>query len=333
LRINRFGLFVAVAAALAGCSADTGQCVVHPVAELRTLDPQGLPLVNVTIGSRPAAFAIDTGASDSMLVGLLADEAGLRDRRSGVQISGANGVASNRTVTVSSLTVGYATAQDVQFFVYGRRLPVTRTDGTPVDGLFGGDFLSNYDLFLDLDGRKVGIYQTEHCNGSTFLPLGRSEFMVPIVRSRTRVVVTASIDGHAMPFLLDSGASGTSITVEYARTLGLTSDALAADPVLDVRGTGSHKVVARVHRFREFALGDDHVQNPAIVIFAGSQNVLGNDFLRRNRVWISYAGHQLHVQPRTIHAPFMTGRSPVTSSLDDVPACRSGAKERPADQL
>ena len=297
MRINRFGSFIAIAAVLAGCAADTGQCVVHPVAELRTLDPQGLPLVNVTVGSRPAVFAIDTGASDSLLVGRVADEVGLRDRRSRVRISGTNGVASNRIVTVPSLTVGYATAQDVQLFVYGRPLPVALPDGTPVDGLFGGDFLSNYDLSFDLNGRKVGIYQTEHCGGPAFLPLGPSESMVPIVRSRTRVFVTASIDGHAMPFLLDSGASGTSITVEYARTLGVTPDALAADPSLDIRGTGSRRVVARIHRFQDFALGGDHVHNLAIAVFAGSQNTLGDDFLRRNRVWISYASHQLHVQP------------------------------------
>ena len=303
MRIDSSGLLVATAVTLAGCAADAGRCVVHPVAELRTLDPQGVPSVNVTIAGKPAVLVIDTGASNSLLVARLADEAGLRDHRSTLRISGINGMASNRTATVPSLTVGYATAQDVQFFVYESPLPVTLPGGAPVDGLFGGDFLSNYDLSLDLARQKVGIYQTEHCNGPGFLPLGQPEFVVPVVRSRTRVLVTASIDGHAMPFLLDSGASDTSITTESARMLGVTPGALPADPILDIRGTGRRKVVARIHRFREFALGADHVRDPAIVVFDGFQNILGDDFLRRNRVWVSYAAHQLHVRPvpSTLH--------------------------------
>lgn len=297
MRIISPGLVIIAAAGLSGCATDSGQCVIHPVAELHTLEPQGLPLVSVTVGGRPAVLAIDTGASDSLLVSRFVKEAGLQDRSSAIQISGANGAASNRIVTVPSLTVGYATAQDVRFFVYGKPLPVTRSDGAPVDGLFGGDFLANYDLDFDLGAQKIGIYQTEHCNGPAFLPLGQTEFMVPITRSHNHVVVSASVDGHAMPFVLDSGASGTSITSEYAQALGLTPDVMAADPTLNIRGTGSRRVVAHIHHFQDFVLGGDHIRDPAIAVHEGSMNILGNDFLRRNRVWISYGDHRLHVRP------------------------------------
>lgn len=282
---------------LSGCAADSGQCIIHPVAELHTLEPQGLPLVSITVDGRPAVFAIDTGASDSLLVGRFVEEAHLQDHASRVLITGTNGTASNRVVTVPSLTIGYATAQDVRFFVYGRPLPVTRSDGAPVDGLFGGDFLANYDLDLDLSAQKVGIYQAEHCGGTTFRPLGPSEFVVPLTLSHNHVLVTASVDGHEMPFLLDSGASQTSITSESARALGMTSASMATDPILDVRGTGSLRVVAHLHHFRDFVLGSDHVHDPVIAVHAGTMNILGDDFLRRNRVWISYGNHRLHIRP------------------------------------
>ena len=297
MRVFWLTLTVFATAGLSGCATDSGQCVIHPVADLHTLEPQGLPLVSVTVGSRPAVFAIDTGASDSLLVGRFAEEAGLQDRSSAILITGANGAASNRVVTVPSLTVGYATAQDVRFFVYGRPLPVARSDGTPVDGLFGGDFLANYDLELDLSAQKVGIFQSEHCGGSGFRPLGPIEFVVPIALSHNHVFVTASVDGHEMPFVLDSGASQTSLTSESARALGLTSDSMAADPALNVRGTGSRRVVARLHHFQDFVLGNDHVHNPVIAVHDGSMNILGDDFLRRNRIWLSYGNHRLHVRP------------------------------------
>ncbi len=287
---------ILVAAGLSACAGD-GRCVLHPVAALRTLAPQGLPLVRVMVAGRPAVFVIDTGASESLLAGRFAQESGLRVHPSVIRLSGANGTASNSTVTVPSLSIGYATAQDVRLFVYGRPLPVAGPDGTAVDGLFGGDFLSNYDIDLDLSAREVGIYQTEDCDTPAFRPLGQGGFAVPVARSDNRVVVAASINGRAMPFLLDSGASATLITTGYARALGVTPEAMAADPVVDVRGTGSLRVVAHLHRFSDFVLGSDHVRDPVIAVHDGSENILGDDFLRRNRVWISYAGRRLHVRP------------------------------------
>ncbi len=290
------GCAIVAAVGLSAC-AGNGVCVLHPVATLHTLTPQGLPLVRVLVAGRPAVFVVDTGASESLLVGRFAQSSGLRIHQSAIRLSGANGTASNSTVTVPSLSIGYATAQDVRLFVYGRPLPVAGSGPGGVDGLFGGDFLSNYDLDLDLGAQEVGIYQTEDCGTPAFRPLGPGGFSVPVVRSGNRIMVGASVDGREMPFLLDSGASATLITMAYARSLGVTPETTAADPSLDVRGMGDRRVVAHLHRFRDFVLGGDRVRDPVIAVYDGSENILGDDFLRRNRVWISYADDRLHVLP------------------------------------
>ena len=114
----------------------------------------------------------------------------------------------------------------------------------------------------------------------------------------TRASVELHIDGRPLTFLLDSGASTTFISAAAARRLGVTPAMLATDPLTFTEGVGEQRVATRLHRFGSLRLGPERTEDPVLAVYDGAVNILGGDFLRRNRVWISYAVHRLFVQPR-----------------------------------
>ena len=74
---------------------------------------------------------------------------------------------------------------------------------------------------------------------------------------------------------------------------------LASDQVRTLHGIDSGAVQARRHRFGSLEIGDERMSDFPFTV-AGSAiggALLGRDFLRFNRVWISYRRHMLAVQP------------------------------------
>lgn len=284
--------------ALASCASTGPGCAIHPVTNLYSSSPHGVPLVSATVAGSPSVFVVDTGATDSVLTSRFVQTAGLTSAFTGSSVSGIGGTDTSRIVVAPTLTIGSASGHDVIFDEIPY-LSVHRSNGAPVDGLFGGDFLSNYDIDLDLGAERIGIYWTEHCDGADFQPFGQSSFSVPMDRPLpTRASVELLIDGRPLTFLLDSGASTTFISAASARLLGVTPAMLAADPLTLTEGVGARKVATRLHRFRQLRLGPERVEAPVLAVYDGQVNILGGDFLRRNRVWISYAVHRLFIQPR-----------------------------------
>ena len=300
------GLSALLVLTLARCAAPGPVCAIHPITSLQARSPNGVPLVNATVAGTPSTFVVDTGATDSVLTTRFVATAGLISQYTGSSVTGIGGTNTSRIVTAPTLTIGAATGRNVTFDEIPY-LSIRRANGLPVDGLFGGDFLSNYDIDLDLAAQRIGIYWTEHCDGDDFRPFGRTAFSVPMDRPLpTRASVELHIDGRPLTFLLDSGASTTFISAAAARLLGVTPAMLATDPLTFTEGVGEQRVATRLHRFGSLRLGPERVEGPVLAVYDGTVNILGGDFLRHNRVWISYAVHRLFVQPR----PSMLAASP-----------------------
>jgi hypothetical protein len=62
---------------------------------------------------------------------------------------------------------------------------------------------------------------------------------------------------------------------------------------------GPDQLTARVHRFREISLGAEAYPNPVLPVIAfpspAMDGLLGMNYLRRNRIWLSYASGQVFV--------------------------------------
>lgn len=297
----RLPLTLATLLALAACSSTPTptQCLIHPLAQLPTRGP--MPFVPVLVQNRPATLLIDTGTPHSVLNSSIVEAAAMTTHQSNLVLVGVGGVGSNTIATVPSLTVGYATGHDVNFF--SAQLHYPGPDGKPMNGLFGGDFLANYDLLIDLPSHRVGLYETEGCTAATFAPLGTAvpsmSFGTPgrSVRFDTRIFFQAELDGVAMPFILDSGAGLSLVSTAWAVRAGLRAPALRGDPARALSGIGNEKRAALMHHFKSFQLPVGIPVSPVLGVYNGPLNLLGDDFLSRNRVWISYPFRRLYVQP------------------------------------
>jgi len=115
-------------------------------------------------------------------------------------------------------------------------------------------------------------------------------FVAPTRRDRIgRIWAPVMIDGRG-PFrlVLDTGASGSAITAQVAKSLGLTPD--LSHPVL-VRGVAGNAIVPTVHA-DSLRVGDLEIRSVTLPIIAdalgGAEGVLGTDGLADKRIDIDF---------------------------------------------
>ena len=200
-------------------------------------------------------------------------------------------------VTVHRLELGNGHARDLD-------LPIASSlkgaiGGVPVFGLFGADFLSNYDVDIDMPGHHFALHKLRGC-GADIEPFDSVYFAVPFRLEDTAIIVDLKVNGVPVTAELDSGAPLTLVSQADAERIGITRAALEADRriVRRVHNTFD-QVDQRLHRFGSLEIGAETMKNfPfAVADIDSPYTLLGDDFFHFNRVWISYPLGMLFVQP------------------------------------
>ncbi|MBD0275032.1 MAG: retroviral-like aspartic protease family protein [Acetobacteraceae bacterium] len=114
-------------------------------------------------------------------------------------------------------------------------------------------------------------------------------------------VVVARVNGHAVRALVHSGNNATAMTRRLADKLGLS----AADATgRRLRGHGTDAAVSRGQEFRvkEIAVGQEVLRDVPVVVAAEGTGgpeelVLGQDWLRRRKVWFSFGARRVFLAP------------------------------------
>ena len=287
---------------LAGCaggSAEDAGCVMREVARMPVLNAHGVPVVTVGLDGSPAAFVVDTGANVSTVSPTAAERYGIPvDWQRSVALNGVGGVTQAHPVRIDRLDLGTAAARRIEL-VEADDLGDWEVDGLPVAGLFGTDFLAGYDVDFDLPARRVSLY-SEHACPARFGPpydgtVYREEF--DLTRSNG-IVLPATLDGVRTRVQLDSGASATIVGLGVAHDAGASPRVLAGDRTVTSTGIDGNRLRTAIHQFDTLEIGPDRWRNPTVgVADIQSMNLLGADFLRSHRVWVSYRHHLLWVQP------------------------------------
>jgi predicted aspartyl protease len=272
-------------------------CALRPrrEAELALRRIRGVPLVTATIDGAAAGLILDTGAEETVLTTAAAARLGLRGHyeypRNLRSVSG--GVATGEA-RLQSFVVGDATAAD--FIVLVGSLSLPSAEGVQPDGLLGGDFLSRFDVDLDLPDDRLTLYR--HGCAPSHPPWEGAYTAVSANRSiNDRLFFPVDLDGHRFFAFIDTGAQISTIDTGAARALGISPTTLARDPVAVMRGVAPERIRARVHRFRWLRVGDATIRDPVMVVadlnLPDADIVLGLDFLRGRRVRFSYAARRI----------------------------------------
>jgi predicted aspartyl protease len=168
--------------------------------------------------------------------------------------------------------------------------PVTLTPA----GILGYGFFRDYRLVIDYPAQTLHFAATHGANGSG-IPFSLGS-------PKPYVIVEVSVnDGPGRPFLLDTGASSTTVSPALAAELGL-----AVQPI-DAVGIGGtlEAGLARVRRLGAAGVFEEDAEVAVIDLFeavsraAGRtiEGVLGYPFLRNRRLEIDYPARRVLLSP------------------------------------
>jgi clan AA aspartic protease (TIGR02281 family) len=124
---------------------------------------------------------------------------------------------------------------------------------------------------------------------------------VPLRRTQAgRLIMTVQVDGHSLTAILDTGAAGTIMTRQAAARLGVTPALLALDSADTGHGVDMNDIPVRRHRFASVRIGRELFRDVPLAVadvqLGGPDMLLGFDYLRQRRAWISYATGRMYVQ-------------------------------------
>jgi predicted aspartyl protease len=215
---------------------------------------------------------------------------------------GVAGMSASRDLAVPGIDLGGAHFP-VDRVAVGR-FALDHFSGPRIDGLLGADILLAFDMDIDLPAHQLTLYQVRDC------PDARPPWRQPAMeitglgRSRDLMVVAFDLDGEHGTAILDTGAQLDVVRASFARRTGLSPAKMRSDPLIRMYGASPGMIRVRLHRFHELRVGPVAIHHPQIEVVPDTSleadALLGEEFLRGHRGWLSVATDHLFVSgPKT----------------------------------
>ncbi len=287
----------------AGYAADgVGVCGTIRLGETTVATLQNAPITTLLANGAAVTLLLDTGAQTTVLAPDAAQRIGARRPRIEFprEMQGIAGSLRTGEVELQSFTMGGVALPWRRVRV--APLYVTGLFATPLDGVLGADTLSSFDIDIDLPGHRLVLYQKQTCAGAApaWIP---PYSKIPARRSLgDHLCFPVQLDGRSITAFIDTGAQFSVVSKRAAAALGITDPVLAHDPTMTVHGAAAEQLDGHVHRFSQLAIGTEVTGNPEIGVtdlrLSDADLVLGVDFLRSRRVWMSYGSQLIFLSRR-----------------------------------
>lgn len=280
---------------LAACSAlPGGGCGLVAKAELPIEMRRNIAVVQASVDGAPASLVLDTGAEHTVLLASYVDRIRLkRDFRHATMIRGIGSAMATAVARPDEIALGGVTVSR-PYVIVGSFSTGDLPGGFP-DGLLGADLLSAFDVDIDVPHGRLTLYSA--CPGAA--PPWREPYVaLPGRLLRGRFFIPVALDGTTIPVAVDTGAEYSVVSARAAQAAGVSAAVLAHDPPAYLAVVGPDDVTARVHRFHQLRLGPETYSDPVLPVIAIQgqiEGLLGMNYLRRHRIWLSYAGGRVFV--------------------------------------
>ena len=277
------------------------ECSINRSASLPLILWQQKLYVGAQVNGVSVYFFIDTGAGATTLSQDLADGQNLaRDFDHSADTFGVGGIESHLTIVQ---------ARDVAIgpiHLVNRSFPVAAfaqrmEDGSPVGGLIGADILSRFDLDIDLPGRRLGLWRVAGCDEVKPDWPGHAQATPLDIEPSRHITVPVRIDGASLNLLVDTGSPNLVLSSRSAARAGATPDILEQNQPLSGRGVNDRAFAGWMHIFERLEVAGQVFGDIRTIVVAPSRvqmgdGLLGLEFLKRGRVWISYSTAKFFVQ-------------------------------------
>jgi hypothetical protein len=297
-----------VLVALVSHQAALAACAVNARTQVPVEVVGGTILVQVMVNARPARFILDTGAQRSVVTPAAVKRLDLAlDEWVATTIRGVGGVERHRNALPRAIAIGgvalarQTVLRDTSLTV--GTLPRDEISGHRIDGLLGRDFLSVFDLSLDMSALTLTLYDVLDCTGA-FLPWQIPYTALPVQNlADTTLMIMLDLDGVEMRALLDTGASATLITAPGMARLKISAESLSHEPRHALSGLGPRATTMQSHQFRRMRIGEESIEQPILWVapirpMPVADMLLGTDWLGGKLVWISFTTKQIFVAQR-----------------------------------
>ena len=286
---------------LAACADPGARCGFAGQGTLPIAPLGSFAAVPATVNAEPVRLVVDTGAGHTVLSSDAARRGGVApDLQHTIRATGIGGTATYATGRIDSLRLGDIPVEPAV---------VTVMESVPLaDGNLGMDILGDVDLDIDLPAGRIALHRGLLCPGAA-PPWGvpatelRTVAVLPRALPATArprlLLVGIELDGQPALALLDTGAGRSVVARAFAARLGVDAAALAASPPLALAGLSPESGQGRIWRFREVGIAGRRFAAPSMLVAdlhdAGFDVLLGMDYLRRHRVWLSYRARRVFV--------------------------------------
>jgi predicted aspartyl protease len=280
-----------IAVALSGIffAARAEDCHLTRYASLDVkLDAALNPMIPMSISGHQLYMLVDTGGIYSMLTERRVKELGLTQSAvHGVHFS-SGGHQLDSYVVVKDVTFGHvAVTGSTQMLVMPDDLAAPDVDGT-----LAPDYLSFFDVEIDLARAKINLFAPNRCDASPVYWVSDGEFAIlPLNHdSWGHILLNVELDGKPLVAELDTGASITFMSLESMKDVfGIDENNAALQTAAEPRGADHFYR----YPFKTLALGGVTVLNPSITLnnghyHGGPRMVIGMNILRQLHLYISY---------------------------------------------
>jgi clan AA aspartic protease (TIGR02281 family) len=244
---------------------------------------------------------IDTGAARSSISSELAAQLHLPQSRSRkITVHGIGGeMKAARPVVAHDFRLGNGFLKDYDLTVINYAGGKKGIPGAPA-GLLGIDLLSGFELEFDFPNRMLTLYTPENCSGK-FLPwTGPYETIEGQRQFDGQLQIPIRLNKVDINAVIDTGASSSALGIDTADDVGVPESALQLDRKSMSMGASGVPQQAYQHRFDSLTVGETTYRHVPLSVqdehFGVMQMILGMDFFRRRKLWVSFKTEQIFLQ-------------------------------------